>query len=377
MRTVPLGAPSVGPRELDAVRSVLESVWLSGAGPTCRAFEDDLASAVGVSGALATTNCGSALHLGLLTLDVSPGDEVIVADYTFPATGHAVTWVGATPVFADVRPDTWCIDADAVAALVTARTVGVVAVDVFGQPADYDELWELTRARGLWLMEDAACALGAIYRGRPAGSLADVAAFSFHGRKGITAGEGGALVTRDPVRLDRARSLHTYGTEPAYGRTSSAAGPPEFAEIGYNYRLSEIQAAVLRVQLDRLPEFLASRSATAYAYAELLADLDEVALPAVLPDRTHPWQSYVLTLASGVDRDAVAAALRDRGIGCTFGAYASHLQSVYASGSSCPVSAGLFARHLAIPMHANLDEDDVAYVSDGLHEVLSLATVRA
>jgi perosamine synthetase len=377
MRTVPLGAPSVGPRELEAVRSVLESGWLSGAGPTCRAFEDDLAAAVGVSGALATTNCGSALHLGLLTLGVSRGDEVIVADYTFPATGHAVSWVGATPVFADVRPDTWCIDVDAAAALVTPRTVGVVAVDVFGQPADYDELWELTRSRGLWLMEDAACALGAIYRRRPAGSLGDVAAFSFHGRKGITAGEGGALVTGDPVRLDRARSLHAYGTEPAFGRPSSAAGPPEFAEIGYNYRLSEIQAAVLRVQLDRLPELLAARSATAHAYAELLADLDEVALPTVLPDRTHPWQSYVLTLASGVDRDAVAVTLRDRGIGCTFGTYASHLQSVYASGSSCPVSADLFARHLAIPMHANLDEDDVAYVSDVLHEVLSLATVRA
>ena len=377
MRVVALGAPSVGQRELDAVKAVLHSGWLSGAGPTCRAFEDDLSAVVQVPAAVATTNCGSALHLALLGLDVSPGDEVIVADYTFPATGHAVTWVGATPVFADIRPDTWCVDVEAVRSLVTPRTVGVIAVDVFGQPADYDELAQLTRTRGLWLMEDAACSLGATYRGRPAGSLADVAAFSFHGRKGITAGEGGALVARDQALLDRVRSLHTYGTEPAFGRSTTAISVPVFTEIGYNYRLSEIQAAVLRVQLDRLPELLAARSAAAAAYAELLDDLEQVGVPEVLPDRTHPWQSYVLTMAAGVDRDAVAAELRDRGVGCNFGTYASHLQGVYASPLSCPVSADLFARHLAIPMHANLEEDDVAYVSDVLHEVLNLATVRA
>jgi dTDP-4-amino-4,6-dideoxygalactose transaminase len=313
----------------------------------------------------------------LLTLGVAPGDEVIVADYTFPATGHAVRWVGATPVFADVRPDTWSIDVECAATLVTPRTVGIIAVDVFGQPADYDELHALAEATGLWLIEDAACALGATYRGRPAGSLADLAAFSFHGRKGATAGEGGALVAPGAEALDRARVLHTYGSEPAYGRSATASSTPTFSEIGYNYRLSEIQAAVMRVQLERLPELVRARSEAAAGYGDRLGDLDQVGLPSVLPDRTHPWQSYVLTLDPALDRDAVAMALRARGVGSTFGTFASHLQPIYSSAQDCPVSANLVTRHLAIPMHANLVEDDVAYVSEALRRVLSLDTVRA
>ena len=377
MRTVNLGEPSVGPRELEAVRQVLASGWLSGAGPACRALEAELAETVGAGSALATSNCGAALHLALVTLGVTPGDEVIVADYTFPATGHAVRWVVATPVFADVRPDTWCVDVQSVASMVSQRTVGVIAVDVFGQPADYDELRAVTESSGLWLVEDAACALGATYRGRPAGSVADLAAFSFHGRKGATAGEGGALVAPGLDGLDRARVLHTYGSEPAYGRAVSAVATPTFSEIGFNYRLSEIQAAMMRVQLDRLPELLGARSAAAAAYADLLGDLEQVTLPTALPDRTHPWQAYVLTLERWFDRDAVAIALRERGVGCTFGTFASHLLPVYSSREDCPISADLFRRHLAVPMHANLVEDDVAYVAETIRSVLSLDLVRA
>jgi dTDP-4-amino-4,6-dideoxygalactose transaminase len=377
MRTVNLGEPSVGPRELEAVEAVIASGWLSGAGPACRALEAELATLVGAGTALATSSCGSALHLALLSLGVRPGDEVIVADYTFPATGHAVRWVGGTPVFADVRPDTWCIDVDAAASLVTSRTVGIIAVDVFGQPADYDDLRALARAGGHWLLEDAACALGATYRGRPAGSLADLAAFSFHGRKGATAGEGGALVAPQADGLDRARVLHTYGSEPAYGRAVVAVEVPIFSEIGYNYRLSEIQAAMMRVQLERLPELLGARSAAAAGYAELLSGLEQVQLPTALPDRTHPWQSFVLTLDRALDRDAVAAGLRQRGVGCTFGTFASHLQPIYGSAQVCPVSAERSTRHLAIPMHANLVEDDVTYVADALRSVLGLDVVRA
>jgi perosamine synthetase len=377
MRTVNLGEPSVGPGELDAVRQVLASGWLSGAGPACRALEAELAQIVGAGSALATANCGAALHLALATLEVTPGDEVIVADYTFPATGHAVRWVGATPIFADVRADTWCVDTESVASKVSSRTVGVIAVDVFGQPADYDELRAVADSSGLWLVEDAACALGATYRGRPAGSLADLSAFSFHGRKGATAGEGGALVAPAADGLDRARVLHSYGCEPAYGRGPSAVATPTFSEIGFNYRLSEMQAAVMRVQLNRLPELLSARSAAAAAYAELLGDLEEVTLPTVLPDRTHPWQSYVLTLDRWFDRDAVASALRERGVGCTFGTFASHLLPVYSSTEDCPISADLFRRHLAVPMHANLDEDDLGYVAETIRSVLSLELVRA
>lgn len=376
-RTVALGAPTVGAEELAAVEAVFRSGWLSGAGPTCQAFEADFAAAVGVGHALATANCGAALHLGLQVLGAGPGDEVIVGDYTFPATGHAVVWTGATPVFADVRPDIWSADPAAVEALVSERTVGIIAVDVFGQPADYAELGAVAARHGLWLMQDAACSAGATYQGRPAGALADLATFSFHGRKGITAGEGGALVSDRADLVAAARKLHTYGIAPALTREGAATLPvPSFDQAGYNYRLSDVQAGIMRVQLRRLPQLLAARAAAAARYAAALGDLEQVTLPVTLPDRTHPWQSYVLTVHPDLDRGAVAMGLRERGVGCNFGTYASHLQPVYGDTRRCPVSADLFARHLAIPMHANLTEDDTSYVADMVREVVGSTAVR-
>ncbi len=378
-RTVPLGQPTVGEPELAAVAEVFASGWLSGAGPACLAFEAEFAAVVGVAQALTTTNCGSALHLALQVLGAGPGDEVIVGDYTFPATGHAVLWTGATPVFADVRPDIWSVAPAAVEAAITARTVGILAVDVFGQPADYDELQSIADRHGLWLVEDAACAAGATYRGRPAGSLADLAAFSFHGRKGITAGEGGALAGDRIDLLDRARKLHTYGIAPALAREGQATLPvPTFDEAGHNYRLSDVQAGIMRAQLRRLPELLSARSRAAQGYAAGLGDLDSLTLPVALDDRTHPWQSYVLTLDPALDRGRVALALREQGVGCNFGTYASHLQPVYRVGpeAACPVSAELFDRHLAIPMHANLSDDDLNHVIDTVRAVVGSAAVR-
>lgn len=376
-RNVALGQPTVGEEELAAVADVFASGWLSGAGPACVALESDFAAVAGVDHVLATSNCGSALHLALLALGSGPGDEVIVGDYTFPATGHSVMWTGARPVFADVRPDIWSLDPAAVEAAITPRTVGIVAVDVFGQPADYDELRAIADKHGLWLLEDAACAAGATYKGRPAGSLADAAAFSFHGRKGITAGEGGALVSARKDLVDRARKLHTYGISPAIVRDASAELPvPSFDELGYNYRLSDVAAAIMRVQVKRLPTLVENRAKAAAGYAQLLGDVEQLTLPVELADRTHPWQSYVLTLAPELDRGAVAIALRAQGVGCNFGTYASHVQPLYGDTAPCPVSADLFARHVAIPMHANLTEDDVEYVATVVRDVVSSAAVR-
>jgi len=369
---IALGQPTVGEEELAAVREVFASGWLAGNGPTCRKFEERFAATVGTSHALALNSCGGGLHLAMDAFDVGPGDEVIVADYTFPATGHSVMWAGATPVFADVRADTGTIDPAAVAAAVTDKTVGVIAVDPFGLPADYAELREITARHGLFLVQDAACAAGATYRGAPAGGQGDVAVFSFHGRKGITAGEGGAFVTDKPELDAQARKMHSYGIEGAVTRAALSKLPmPEFDEAGYNYRMSDVAAAMMIVQLDRLPSILAARTKVAASYTELLGDCDLLTLPSVPDDRTHPWQSYVVTLDSGVDRGEVAMRLRDRGVQCTFGTYASHLQPVYGATSPCPVSADLFARHLAIPMHANLTESQVETVAATLREVLS------
>lgn len=370
--SIALGQPTVGDEELAAVAEVFRSGWLSGAGPTCRKFEERFAELAGVEHVLATNNCGAALHLALQVLGVAAGDEVIVGDYTFPATGHAVVWSGAKPVFADIRRDIWSVDPAAVEAAITPRTVGILAVDVFGQPADYDELRAIADKHGLFLVEDGACSAGASYRGRPAGGLADIATFSFHGRKGITAGEGGALTTNHAEHAATARKLHTYGIEPAINREGASDLPiPSFDVAGYNYRMSDVMAGIMLAQLDRLPDLVAARARVAKSYELLLGDLAGVTLPVALDDRVHPWQSYVLTLDAGINRGAVARGLRERGVQCNFGTYASHVQPVYASESRCPVSAELFLRHLAIPMHANLTDAQVERVADTLRTVLT------
>jgi dTDP-4-amino-4,6-dideoxygalactose transaminase len=372
--TIALGQPTFGDEELAAVAEVLKSGWVAGQGPVAKDFEQRFAALCGTTSALTLNNCTAALHLAIQALGAGPGDEVIVADYTFPATAHAVRYTGAEPVFADVRPDIWSIDPEAVRAAITPKTVGVIAVDPFGMPADYDELRAITDQHSLWLLEDAACSAGATYKGRPTGSLADAACFSFHGRKGITSGEGGAITTDNAELIAHARKLHFFGIESAFARAGSTDLPvPVFDEIGWNYKLSEIAAAVVSAQLEKLPTLLAARRRVAAGYRELLGDLDEVTLPVELADRETVWQSYVLTLGSDVDRGRVAADLRGRGIQCNIGTYASHLQPVYGLRQVCPVSADIFVRHLAIPMHANLTDAQVEIVAKAVREATAAA----
>jgi dTDP-4-amino-4,6-dideoxygalactose transaminase len=368
---ITLGQPTVGDEELAAVADVLRSGWLAGQGPTAGQFERRFAARCGSAHALAVANCTAALHLVFQALGAGRGDEVLVADYTFPATGHAVMYTGANPVFVDVRPDIWTVDSQAVEAAITSRTVGIVAVDAFGQPADYDELRAIASRHDLWLVEDAACAAGATYKGRPAGSLADAGCFSFHGRKGITSGEGGAITTDDAHLAATARRMHFFGIESASDRADVNDLPvPAFDALGYNYKLSEIAAAVISVQLDRLTSLVESRRAVAQRYGELLSDVDEITLPVESSDRTTVWQSYVLTLDPSVDRGTTAGIMRSRGVQCTIGTYASHLQPVYGERSPCPVSADLFRRHLAIPMHANLTDSQVETVAKTVLEAV-------
>lgn len=368
---IPLVHASLGEQELAAVEEVFSSDWTAGQGPRGKALELELARRHGVADAVALSSCAAALHLSLLALGVKPGDEVIVADYTFPAPAHAVRYVGAVPVFADARADTGTVDPQAVADLVGPRTAGMIAVDTVGLPADYAELTSITERHGLFLIEDAACAVGATYQGRPAGALAPVACLSFHGRKGITSGEGGALLTADPALAADVRLRSSFGIGSIFDKSKIVGLPiPEFTEIGYNYKLSDIAAAILQVQLGRIDELLDRRNVVAARYAELLKDEELLSPPYVPGDRTHAWQSYLVTLDPGVDRAAVAADLRAQGIGCGHGTWASHLQTVYETRQSCPVSADLFRRQLAIPMHAELTVDQAERVAETLRGAL-------
>jgi dTDP-4-amino-4,6-dideoxygalactose transaminase len=369
--SIALGQPTVGEEELAAIAEVFESGWLAGQGPTGRKFEAEFAAAIGVEHVVAVNNCTAALHLALLAHGIGPGDEVIVADYTFPATGHAVLYTGATPVFADVLPGTWCVDPAAVAALIGPKTVGIIGVDAAGLPADYAPLRALAEQHGLFLVEDAACSAGATYQGANAGALAEIACFSFHGRKGITSGEGGALVTNNAEIAAKARKLHAFGIESALNRAGTTGLPvPTFTELGYNYKLSDIAAAIMRVQLKRMPALLDRRRKVAAGYGELLGDLDQLSLPVEPEDREHAWQTYAVLLAEDVDRGAVATYLRERGIGCNIGTYASHLQPLYGDSNPCPVSRTIFERGLSFPMHANLTDEQVERVSATLRAAL-------
>jgi perosamine synthetase len=367
---VPLARPHFGEEEVEAVRAVLASGWVAGQGPKGGELEARWADRCGMQHAVAVSNCTAALHLALLGLGVGPGDDVLVADYTYPATGHSVLFCRARPVFVDVRPDTGALDPEQLELAVTPATRGVIAVDTFGQPA-YEAIERFCAQRGLFLIEDAACSIGATYQGKAAGSFGDVACFSLHARKGITSGEGGVLVTDRADIAESARKRSCFGVESAFSRQRGASLPiPVFGELGYNYKLSDILAAIAIVQLDRLDELMARRAAIAARYSTLLGDLPGVTPAVTAEGRTHAWQAYVVTIGEPLDRDRIALDLRSRGVECGIGTYASHLQPVYGTDRSCPVSATLLDRHLALPMYPDLSAEELEQVVSTLYDAV-------
>ena len=366
--TVPLSRPSFGEEEVDAVRRVLASGWVAGQGPLTDVLEERWAVRCGARYAVAVSSCTAALHLALVALEVGPGDEVLVADYTFPATGHAVTYCGARPVFVDVDAATGTITADRLDRAVTPATKGVIAVDTFGLAADYGPLEDWCRDRGLFLLEDAACSAGGSYRSRPTGGFGDAACFSLHGRKGITCGEGGIVTTNRIDIAEAVRRLASFGVDSAR-RRGSIPGPltiPVFDGPGFNYRLSEILVAIALVQLDRLDEIIGRRRQVARRYQALMSGLPGISLPIEPEGRIHAWQTFAVTVDESLDREDVMLGLRAAGVECTIGTYASHVQPFYGPTASCPVSADLFRRQVALPMHAELSAAETERVAAAL-----------
>jgi dTDP-4-amino-4,6-dideoxygalactose transaminase len=370
---IPLSRPSTDGAELAAVAKVLESGWMAGQGPYGTELEEGFKKLTGRAYAVAVNNCTAGLHLALASLGVGPGDEVLVADYSFPASGHAVMFCGASPVFVDVCEGTGTIDPKLVEEAITPRTKGILAVDALGVPADWNELQEIADRNDLFLVEDAACSAGAIYSGRPCGSFGNVSVFSLHARKGITCGEGGVITTDDEELAARMRAASCFGMASAISRQSAATlALPTFAEIGYNYKLSDVLAAVAVVQLSKLDAFGARRRALAARYAVLLEAVPGIEAPVITEDRQSAWQTYAVTVTEPLDRDAIAIALRARGIGSTIGTYAMHLQPVYGPAvQSCPTSQRLFERHLALPMYVGLTDEQQELVVEILSSVVA------
>jgi dTDP-4-amino-4,6-dideoxygalactose transaminase len=368
-RIVRLSNPALGIGELLSVAKVFQSGWVAGQGPQTLLFEKNLAKKLGSKYALAVSNATAGIYVALKALGVVAGDEIIVADYTYPATGHAVLFAGAVPVFVDVILETGNIDPNAIAALITNKTKGIIAVDVAGKCADYESLSRIAKENGIFLLQDAACSIGATRNGLFAGSLADVTVFSFHGRKGITCGEGGAIVTDSDTVFRSASSLISFGVTPAFQREKDdKINIPLFAEFGFNFKLSDISSGILNHQLTRLNKFISVRERNVKYYTELLKNLQEVSLPHYDEDSRHTWQTFAIRVETKEIRNELVGFLRSRGIQSNIGTFASHIQPVYKSKNRCPNSLLLFDTQIALPMHTKLSRSDIRLVSRTIKE---------
>lgn len=366
-----LALPTTGPEELAEISAVLATGSLA-QGPKVEEFEQAVAATLGVDHALATSSATTALHLALAAAGVAPGDDVLVPDFTFPATGNVVVQQGARPILVDVDERTYTIDPEDLARKVTPRSRAVMPVHTFGLPADMDAVRAVAERHGLIVVEDAACALGTTYREIPCGRLGDVACFSFHARKVITTGEGGLLATDDRRIAARARLLRSHGGTREGGRYS-------FVEAGFNYRLSDIQAAVGVAQLRRLPTLLAARRVVAQRLDAALHGIDGVTTPAQPTWGGHSYQSYVVRLDARVRRNDVITHMATRGIETTIGTYALHSEPYYRKThgyqvGDLPRSYAAYRQTLALPLHPAITVQDVARIAATLAEAIAAAS---
>ncbi len=378
---LPLSQPDLTDAEITAVLEVLRSPRLA-LGPKVTAFEQALADYSGCRFGVAVNSGTSALHLIVRALGIGEGDEVLTTPFSFVASANCILFERAVPVFVDIDPITLNLDVDRVEAAITPRTRAILAVDIFGRPADWARLQEISRRHGLLLIEDSCEAIGARYR-QPdgawarCGSLADAGCFAFYPNKQMTTGEGGMIVTDNEETARLCRSMSNQGRD-------EGAGWLQHARLGYNYRLSDLNCALGIAQLQRLPEMLAARAQVATWYNEALADLPQIETPAEREGEEISWFVYVVRLTEGhtrADRDAVLAHLRAREIGCSDYFTPIHLQPYlreqlsHAPGDF-PVTESVSARTVALPFYNRLTREQVAEVSAALQEGLATRSPR-
>ena len=366
---IPVAAPVLEGNEKTYVLDCLDSTWISSSGKYLDRFEAAFAEFCGVSEAIACSNGTTALHLALLGLDLGPGDEVIVPTLTFVATANAVTYCGARPVFVDVDPETWTIDPAAVEAKITPRTKGIIVVHLFGHPADMDPIGAIARRHGLFVLEDAAQAHGAEYRGRRTGSLSELATFSFFGNKIVTTGEGGMVTTSDRGLATRMRMLRTHGMDPNRRYWHPV--------IGYNYRMTNVAAAIGLAQLERVQWQLDRRQELAAWYREELAHTGVLTLHAERDWCRHVWWMFsVLVGEAAGDRDTIMATLRSRGIETRPFVHPLHTLPPYREAmphESFPVAENVARTGINLPTWAGLTRGHVRRVCDQLLECRTVA----
>ncbi len=357
-RFIPISEPVMGARELELVSDAVRSGWVSSIGRYVTEFEGGIANACAADHAVATNNGTSALQLALAALGIGPGDEVIVPSLTFIATANAVRYLGATPVFADCDSHHWCIDPDEVERLFTPRTRAVVAVHLYGHPADMDAIIGIARARGAFVIEDAAEALGATYRGRPVGALGDAGVLSFYGNKLITTGEGGMLVTNDFRLAERARLLRDHAMDPERRYWHD--------DVGYNFRLTNMQAALGVAQLEQMDDFLRCKRAISARYQEAFRGVSGISMQEEARwAGSSCWMPTIeLRAPAGIDRNALADALRGDGIDTRPAFVPLHTLPPYREQRVLHNTQRIGRGGLSLPCAASLTDGDQAYVID-------------
>src|SRR5687767_801579 len=374
--------------EARAVADVLRSGWVV-QGPRVAEFEGEFRRFTGIPEAVACTSCTTGLHLALLAEGIGPGDEVIVPSFTWVASANSVMYVGATPVLADVSLDSFNVTAEELERRITGRTRAVMPVHLFGLAAEMDPILELAKRKQLAVIEDAACALGTLYHGRHVGAMGSGGAFSFHPRKAITTGEGGMYTPADPRKAAQVRSLRDHGAAKSdHARHSSkgAALLPVFEMVGYNYRMTDLQAAVGVAQFRKLDRVLAARIARAKRYDQLLARIGDLVIPVEPPGHRHSYQSYVCRMATNglsereiaaanARRNAVMAALEEDRIATRQGTHAVHLLGYYSRTlvlrpMDLPGAYAADQLSLSLPLYAEMSDEEQDRVVERLEHHL-------
>lgn len=367
MYRIPLIKPFITDALKAQVCDVLDTGYLT-EGPVTREFEAAIAGKVGVARCLAVTSCTTGLELALRAMGVGPGDEVIVPDYTYPATASVVEIVGADIVIVDVDPRTMLIDYASLEAAITPKTKAAIPVSLFGNPLDWDRLNRIRDEYNILMLEDAACALGSTYKGDMTGSLADISVFSHHPRKFITTGEGGTVTTDNEEWAEWMHSYKHFGMGLNESRSAT-----EFMRIGTNYKLSNVLAAIGLAQMDHMDDLLAERRTLADRYLELLDGTDGVSLPRISEGGEHSWQTFCVFVN---ERDRVMQAMRDRGIEVQIGTYSLHMHPAFADNPHCRIESGMvgsryaYAHALALPLYHAMTEAEQAEVVETLAEVV-------